>query len=126
MTKRIKAKDVDSIVEVISVLVKSPKLETYCVGITMDAKRRRSQYKNYSVPKPWPHMIFLAFELDQSQALDLEKAVFEACTDGDKRKQLYTKYASDLRDKNHRPSTGGRPNDPKTTYCLYVSWCNAD
>ena len=117
---------VDGIVGVIDVLVASRKLHTYCVGITKDAKLRSYQYKKYSVPKPWPHMVFLAFDLDQAKALAFERAVFEACTGGDKRSALYAKYASDLRTKGYRASVGGAKFDPNARYCLYICWCNED
>lgn len=112
------------IVDVVSVLVRSQELETYRVGITKDSSRRRNQYKNYSVPKPWPHMVFLAFDLPLAKAQTLEKSLFETCTNGDRRSPLYKKYDSSVRDQAYVKSAGGKPSTDDARYCLYVVWCN--
>lgn len=55
----------------------------------MDAQRRRSQYRNASVPKPWLHMVFLAFGMDRDEAWSMEKAVQDELTKRSKRDVTY-------------------------------------
>jgi hypothetical protein len=116
-------KAVAEIVDVVRTLVKSPLLESYRVGITMDAQRRRSQYRNASVPKPWPHMVFLAFGMDRDEAWLMEKAVQDALTKRSKRDVTYLRYDQSVRDDQWVKSAGGKAMGDES-YCLYVAWCN--
>jgi hypothetical protein len=118
-------KAVAEIVEVVRTLAKSPLLETYRVGITMDARRRRSQYRNASVPKPWPHMVFLAFDMDRDEAWQMEKTVQHALTKQSRRDVTYMRYDKSVRDDEWVKSAGGK-NTSHDRYCLYVAWCNVD
>lgn len=118
-----KAGDIDPIIDVVSVIVRSPSLETYRIGITKDRRRRRNQYLTASAPKPWPHMVFMAFDLDMQKAQAMEREVFERCVSAT-RSVLYKKYDQVVRDRPYVRSAGGRTSDDQSPFCLYMAWCN--
>ena len=106
-------------------IVASRNVMMYNVGITMDANRRRRQYARDSMPKPWNHLAFFAFGLTLSQAQDLEKTLFEHCSNSDKRGFLYRKY-SPVKAGPYRKSSGGRADDGEPIHAVYIAWCDPD
>lgn len=111
----------EDLLETVKTIVLSPLVEKYNIGITVDSKRRRSQYKSWT--PTWPHYAVLEMGLGGQDALNLEKALQELKSQ-DMRSVLYTKYRGDTRDKPHTASQGGLAADNSRLYDLYICWGN--
>lgn len=109
------------LLETVKTIVLSPLVERYNVGITVNSKRRRSQYK--SCRPTWPHYVVLEMNLSDSDAINLERSLQELIK-SNKRTVLYKKYRSDTRDKPHSPSRGGLSKNNGRQYDLYICWGN--
>lgn len=111
----------EDLLETVKTIVLSPLVEGYNIGITVDSKRRRSQYKSWQ--PTWPHYVVLEMGLSDSAALNLEKTLQDLIKQ-EKRTVLYKKYRSDTRDKPHTPSKGGLLTNNGRLYDLYICWGN--
>lgn len=113
--------NIDDIKNTIETVVRSPLLESYNIGITIDSKRRRAQYKNFT--PTWPHYLILESGLLAHKALEMEREIQESVK-SNKRSVLFKKYRGDTRHKPHTPSLGGLARDNEKLYDLYISWGN--
>lgn len=102
-------------------IIRSPMLETYNIGITVNSKRRKSQYKNFT--PTWPHFVVLESGLSDIKALKLEKELFDYLT-SDKKSIFYKKYRADSRDNEHVNSRGGLKQGNDRLYDIYIAWAN--
>jgi hypothetical protein len=103
----------------IEAIVRSPMLEKYNIGITVDSTRRRSQYKNFE--PTWPHYVILKSGLSAKDALKIEHDLFTQAT-SNKRSILYKKYRGDSREKSYKPGLGGLEKDNDKLYDIYIAW----
>lgn len=106
----------------VDAIVASPSVGIYNVGITMSPDRRRRQYALYSTPRPWNHMVFLAYDLTAKQAVALEKHLFTYCAKGEATTARQQKY-SRVKEVEYRSSVGGLVDGGLKNYSVYVAWC---
>jgi len=111
------------IVRTIETIVRSPLVKSYNIGITVDSRRRRSQYKNFD--PSWPHFLIIETGLDASRALNAEREIQEMLK-ANKRSILFQKYRGDTREKKHSPSLGGIKQENSRSYDLYICWGNQE
>ncbi len=108
-------------IETISTIVKSPMLEKYNIGLTMNSNKRRGQYKNFD--PTWPHFVILKSGLSAKMALKMERDLFNLATKN-KRTALYKKYRADRRDSPYKPGLGGLSVENENKYDVYIAWGN--
>lgn len=111
----------EDLLTTIETIVRSPLLDGYNVGITVDSKRRKAQYKNWD--PTWPHFLIIQKGLSAGAALSIERELQDLIKKN-KKLALYRKYRSDTRRKPHTPSLGGLAQDNDRSYDLYICWCN--
>jgi len=117
----------DNLLKTIEAIVRSPLLEEYNIGITVDLPRRKGQYRTWgprnNAPS-WQHFVVLNTRpLQASKALELEQDLYNLITN-DRRSVLYRKYRGDTKHKPHTKSLGGLTDDNERPYYIYVAWGN--
>lgn len=105
--------------DLVTSIVKSPSIKSYNIGITCNPKVRRAQYLSVG----FEHFAVIDFGLNWSQALKLEKALYEGLT-RNQQTMIYKKYRKNARNSAHRPSLGGKKPDNTIEYYVYIAWWN--
>lgn len=114
MAKSIKT-IVDRCLASIDVLIASPEVEGFVVGFTSNLSGRSKSYRGVGIP----HIYCLEVDLEVEQALDIEKALFEACT-SEKQSARFKKYHPEKREQRYRRSRGGTSGNNKNSV-IYVA-----
>lgn len=97
----------------ITVLISSPLVDQYLVGITSNVESRRASYKSIG----FPFFFILDVGLEKASAISLEKELFNLLV-CDKASATYNKYHHEKRDGKYHPSTGGKNSD---VYFVYIA-----
>jgi hypothetical protein len=113
--------DASYLTALVEAIVKSPSVEQYNIGITLDATRRRRQYWLGDGVREYDHFVLLEWDLSHSKALQMEERLFVDLTQ-DKRSITYKKYKSTVRDHSYHASIGGRKLCCEDSYYLYIAW----
>jgi hypothetical protein len=113
--------DISYLIALVEAIVKSPSVEQYNIGITLDATRRRSQYWRGDKVREYDHFVLLEWMLSQSEALQMEECLFVNLTQ-DRQSITYTKYKHTIRDQKYRRGLGGRLPSNEDLYDLYIAW----
>jgi hypothetical protein len=97
----------------IGIVIFSPLVDQYLVGITSNAENRRRSY----IAEQFSSFIILDINLKMNDALEIEKNLFNILVN-DKASLFYKKYHKDKRDDHYHRSTGGRQ---EISYSLYLA-----
>lgn len=98
----------------IEIVISSPLVDQYLVGITSNAENRRRSY----IAEKFSIFIMLDVNLKMNDALEIEKNLFDILVKGKKTSLFYKKYHKAKRDGHYHRSTGGRQ---EISYSLYLA-----
>lgn len=103
----------------IDVILTSPGVHEYVIGLTAKPGNRRRAYRD-AVKLGYNHFVMLAAELTHTAAGKLEKQLQTAVW-SDPRSRAWRKYHPEKRGKGHRNSSGGIKH-PGSCYVVYMAW----
>jgi hypothetical protein len=109
------------VMDTIIVIVSSSAVEQYKTGITINYKRRRTQYSSFSAD-PYPHFVMLESNLSVEAALHWEEKVHDEVVNADGRSALARKKWDGAYIGGFTGSTGGPPQPSDAEYCFYLCW----
>lgn len=112
-------KKTESLIETIKCIAYSQSVIYYKIGLTCRPEDRRKTYG--STPPYYRHFVILESVLTSSQALDLEKEIFEIIAKSKKSSILFKKHAP-AHLESYKPSLGGKEINNSENYFLYMTW----
>ncbi|NKC30214.1 hypothetical protein [Falsiroseomonas selenitidurans] len=113
------ARQLERYLATIRAIARSPDVREYIVGYTSNVTNRQAAYRGVKMP----HLVVLAAEMLQDDALDLESALQTAIKDGDKRSLLFRKYNGPRISRPNARSRGAKrlPVGDRSS-AVYVAW----
>lgn len=113
------ARRLDRYLATIRAIARSPDVREYIVGYTSNVTNRQAAYRGVKMP----HLVVLAAEMLQDDALDLESALQTAIKAGDRRSQIFRKYNGPRIGKSNARSRGGKrlALDDRSS-AVYIAW----
>lgn len=113
------ARQLERYLATIRAIARSPDVREYIVGYTSNITSRQAAYRGVKMP----HLVVLAAEMLQDDALDLESALQTAIKDEDRRSLLFRKYNGPRIVKSNARSRGGKhlPVDDRSS-AVYIAW----
>ena len=116
-----KGERVESILQTIDDICRSPSVQHFMVGYTKRAMRKRSdEYSKYS----WDGFVVLQDCLTREQALQLENELFSGISENPKTSIIYRKYDRDRRDGPYWKNDGGadQSDADEPIHKVYMIW----